>query len=159
MPFTVRHAGPDDAEVLVSLILELAEYERMTDEAEPDADALRKHLAPDANPRCDALLAEDDATGEAVGFALFFQNYSTFLSRWGIYLEDLYVKPSFRGQGIGFALLKRVADVADERGCRRLEWSVLNWNQLAIDFYRRLGARSMDDWTTMRLTEFGLEKR
>jgi GNAT superfamily N-acetyltransferase len=155
MPFTLRPAGPDDAEILVSLILELAEYEKMTDEAQPDAEALRAHLDPDANPRCDALLAEDDATGEAVGFALFFQNYSTFLSRWGIYLEDLYVKPEFRGEGIGFALLKRVAEIADERGCRRLEWSVLNWNQLAIDFYRRLGARAMDEWTTMRLTNFG----
>jgi len=153
---TIRPAGPADAETLVSLILELAEYERLTHEAVPDAEALRKHLAPEAQPRCEALIAEQD--GQPIGFALYFHNYSTFLTRWGIYLEDIYVKPAYRGKGTGFALLKRVAEIAVERGCRRLDWAVLDWNEPAIAFYRKLGARPMDDWTTMRLTGEALEK-
>lgn len=149
--FTLRPAGPDDAEALVGLILELADYEQLRQEAAPDAAALRRHLAADARPCCEALLAEAADTGAAVGFALYFYNYSTFLTRWGIYLEDLYVQPAYRGQGIGFALLRRVAEATVARGGERLDWSVLDWNRLALDFYRRLGARPLDDWTTMRL--------
>ena len=158
MSFHLRPATPDDAETLTTLIRELADYERLTHEVATDPEALRAHLAPDAAPRCEALLAEDEATGEAVGFALYFQNYSTFLSRWGVYLEDLYVRPSRRGSGIGFALLKRVAEIAAERGCARMEWSVLNWNEPALEFYHRLGARPMEEWTTMRLSDEALQR-
>jgi diamine N-acetyltransferase len=152
MPFTLRMAGPDDAAVICDLILGLADYEKLGHEAKPDPDALRHHLAEDANPRCETVLAEDKITGETVGFALFFPNYSTFLTRWGMYLEDLYVKPGFRGRGIGFALLKRVAQITVARGAERLDWSVLGWNTPAIDFYHQLGAQAMDDWRGMRLT-------
>jgi diamine N-acetyltransferase len=152
MPFTLRPALPGDAETIAGLIRELAAYERLAHEAAPDVEALRRHLAPDARPRCEAVLAEDDASGEVLGFALFFYNYSTFLTRWGVYLEDLYVRPACRGLGVGFALLKRVAAVAVAHGAERLEWSVLDWNEPALAFYRRLGARPMDDWTTMRLS-------
>lgn len=151
MPVTIRPAHADDADTLVTLILGLAEYERLSHEARPDAAALRAHLSEPNGPRCEALLAEDE-NGRAVGFALYFSNYSTFLTRWGIYLEDIFVLPEYRGQGVGFALLKRVAEVAVARGCQRLEWNVLNWNEPAIGFYRKLGARPMDEWTTMRLS-------
>jgi diamine N-acetyltransferase len=149
--FRIRPATPDDAPEVARLILALAEYEQLLHEAKPDVEALRSHLADDARPRCEALLAEEEATGRAIGFALFFPNYSTFLTRWGIYLEDLYVDPRFRGKGVGLALLRRVAQLAVDRGCQRLDWSVLDWNALAIDFYRRLGAVPLGDWTTMRL--------
>ncbi|MFQ5571588.1 MAG: GNAT family N-acetyltransferase, partial [Rhodothermales bacterium] len=148
----IRPADPGDAETLSDLIVELAEYEKLAFEAAPDPEDLRRHLSPKANPRCEALLAEHVATGQTIGFALFFQNYSTFLTRWGMYLEDLYVKPAFRGRGAGIALFKRVAEIAIERRCERLDWSVLDWNTLAIDFYRKLGARTLDDWTRVRLS-------
>lgn len=149
--FQIRPATPDDADAILELILALADYEKLRHEASPDVEALRQHLAPDAQPRCGALLAEDAVTGGAIGFALYFPSYSTFLTRWGIYLEDLYVRPEARGQGVGFALLQRLAALAVAQGCQRLDWSVLDWNAPAIDFYRRLGARALDDWTTMRL--------
>ena len=95
--------------------------------------------------------------GEPVGFALFFHNYSTFLAQRGIYLEDLFVRPEARGKGVGFALLSELARLAVERDCGRLEWAVLDWNQLAIDFYKRIGARPLDDWTVFRLTGDALE--
>jgi GNAT superfamily N-acetyltransferase len=151
MSFTIRTAGPDDAEILTRLILELADYERLRDEAETTQDTLRQQLAPDASPRLDALLATT-GDGEPAGFAIFFPIYSTFKANWGLYLEDLYVRPEHRGSGLGLALMRRVAGEAVTRGCVRMEWQVLNWNRLAIDFYERLGASSMDDWTTMRLT-------
>ncbi|GIV60077.1 GNAT family N-acetyltransferase [Rhodocaloribacter litoris] len=154
--FRLRPATPDDAGTLVDLIRGLAEYERLSHEARPDAGALRRQLAPEATPPLEAFIAEDEE-GRALGFALYFYHYSTFLTAWGLYLEDLYVVPEARGQGIGFALLKRLAEVAVERGCPRLEWSVLDWNETAIRFYEKLGARPMDDWTTMRLTGPALE--
>ncbi|SHK31897.1 GNAT family N-acetyltransferase [Rhodothermus profundi] len=156
--FRIRMAEPDDAETLVQLILELADYERLRQEARPNPEALRAHLHPEASPRCEALLAEDSATGEVVGFALFFANYSTFLTRWGIHLEDIYVRPAYRGRGIGFALLKRVAEIAVARGAQRLEWQVLDWNEPALRFYHRLGARPMRQWITMRLSGEALER-
>jgi diamine N-acetyltransferase len=156
MNWSIRPATPDDAPALVQLILELAEYEKLLDAARPDADALRRHLAPDAQPRCDALLAKTD-DGTPVGFALFFHNYSTFLTNFGLYLEDLYVRPAYRGQGLGFALLQRVAQIAAERGCQRMDWAVLDWNTPAIDFYEQLGAEPLDDWTTMRLDRTAIE--
>lgn len=158
MSFSLRMAGPDDAEVICDLIRGLADYEQLLHEAHPDPRRLRQHLAEGANPRCETVLADDEITGEAVGFALFFPNYSTFLTRWGIYLEDLYVQPAFRGRGIGFALLQRVAQMAVARGAERLDWSVLDWNTPAIDFYHQLGAQAMDDWTGMRLTGAALQR-
>jgi diamine N-acetyltransferase len=153
MPYAQRPAAPDDAETLVVLIRELAAYEKLTHEARPDAEALRRHLAPSAQPRVEALLAETDGEGEpeAVGFALVFANYSTFLTRFGLYLEDLYVRPAHQGRGVGFRLLRRVAQMAAARGCERLDWAVLDWNAPAIRFYEQLGAEPLDEWTTMRL--------
>lgn len=150
--FRIRSASPEDAEELIVLILELAKYEKLIHEANPDAQALSAHLSEDAHPRCEAVVAEDEETNQVVGFALYFYSYSTFLTRWGIYLEDLYVLPAFRGRGIGFSLLKRVAKTAVARGCLRLEWNVLEWNDLAISFYKKLGAIPMKGWRTMRLT-------
>jgi len=152
----IRNATPDDAEVLQDLILELAAYERLLDEAEPSVDLLREHLSEEALTGCEALLAETE-NGTAVGFALFFHNYSTFLTNAGLYLEDLFVKPTYRGEGIGFALLQRCAEIAEARGCRRMDWAVLDWNEEAIDFYEEIGAEPLDDWTVMRLDEEGIE--
>ena len=162
MDFFLRPATPADAQALVGLIDALAEYEHLSHESHPDADALAKHLAPEATPKVEALVAiarSDDHSGEqVVGMALYFFNYSTFLTRWGIFLEDLFVLPAFRGKGIGFALLKRLAQVALENDCKRLDWNVLDWNQLAIDFYHQIGAVPLSDWTTMRLKEEALKK-
>jgi GNAT superfamily N-acetyltransferase len=162
MPFQIRQAVPNDAPHLVSLINALAEYEHLLHASHPDVDALAKHLAPDAQPGCEALLAvvkSEDGTSEViVGMALYFFNYSTFLTKWGIFLEDLFVLPDYRGHGIGFALLKRLAQLAVKKGCRRLDWNVLDWNELAIDFYRQIGAKPLAEWTTMRLSEDALEQ-
>ena len=149
--FRVRTATPWDAPLLAQLIRELAVYERMSDEAAPDVAQLQRHLEEASSPRVEALIAERTSDGEPLGFALFYQHYSTFLTRWGLYLEDLFVRPDWRGKGIGFALLRAAARIAAERGCERMEWAVLDWNQPAIDFYHRLGAKPMGDWTTMRL--------
>ncbi len=156
MSFHVRSATPDDAEDLVVLINALAAYEHLLHESHPDAVNLAKHLSPDAHPRCEALVAIDDTSGKLVGMALYFFNYSTFLTKWGIFLVDLFVLPEYRGQGMGYALLKRLAQVAVKNNCRRLDWNVLDWNQLAIDFYRQIGAKPLADWTTMRLSEDAL---
>ena len=154
--FSIRKATPDDAKTLVDLILELATYEQLLDEAEPSPHLLREQLAEDAQPRCEALIAET-GDGDAVGFALFYRHYSTFLTNFGLYLEDLFVRPTYRGEGIGFALLQRVAQIAEERDCRRMDWAVLDWNEPAIDFYHSLGAEALDDWTMMRLGEDQIE--
>ena len=152
MSFSIRQATPDDAPLLVELILQLAEYEHLLHEAHPDVESLQKHLSSEMNPRCEALVAIDNGTGQIVGMALYFYNYSTFLTQWGIFLEDLFVKPEHRGTGIGYALLSRLAGIAIEKGCKRLDWNVLDWNELAISFYDRIGAKMMTDWRTMRLT-------
>jgi GNAT superfamily N-acetyltransferase len=153
-PFTllpIRPATPDDADLVCALILELAAYEK----AAPGAvvttpTAVRDALAATDGPRLSGLIAETDG-GEPAGFALFFPVYSTWRANWGLYLEDLFVRPDFRGHGYGFALLKAVAAEAVRRGAHRLDWVVLDWNEPAIDFYRRLGAAALDDWTVMRL--------
>jgi len=145
----IRPATPDDTEAIVALIRGLAEYEHLEHLVTLDARQLREHLF-GPRPYAEVLLAED--AGEVVGFALFFHNYSTFLGRPGIYLEDLYVQPEYRGRGHGKALMAAVARRAVERGCGRLEWAVLDWNEPSIAFYRALGAAPLDEWTTFRLT-------
>jgi len=146
---TIRYGRPDDVPTIFSLIYGLAEYERLTHEMVGTEELLREHLFGDRR-YAEVLLAE--AEGRAVGFALFFHNYSTFLTRPGIYLEDLFVLPAERGRGYGKALLSSLGRLAVERGCGRLEWSVLDWNEPSIKFYRSLGAESKDEWTTNRVT-------
>jgi GNAT superfamily N-acetyltransferase len=150
----IRPARPADADTLFRFIRELAEYEREPDAVQTSPVALAAQLAEEPPP-FECLIAErDDAP---VGFALFFHNYSTWRGRRGLYLEDLYVSPSHRGRGVGKRLLVELARVATERGCARLEWSVLDWNQPAIEFYRALGATPMDEWTVFRLTDEPLD--
>ena len=148
VPCAIRPAMADDAPLILSFIRELATYERLAHEVAATEDDLRRTLFCD-RPAAEVLIAE---TGDGpAGFALFFMNYSTFLGRPGLYLEDLYVSGPMRGRGVGEALLRRLAAVAVERGCGRFEWSVLDWNESAHRFYRALGARSMDDWTVWRV--------
>ena len=139
-----------DVPLIRALILELAEYERaLPGEAPVTEKDLEKTLFGKV-PAAEVLIAY--LGKEPAGFALFFHNYSTWLGKRGIYLEDLFVRPSARKHGVGFALLQAIARVALERDCGRLDWSVLTWNELAISFYKRIGAKHMDDWTTFRLT-------
>jgi GNAT superfamily N-acetyltransferase len=145
----VRSAEPADVGVLFSLIQALAEYEKLSHAVTGNTEALKDHLF-GSRPYAEAILAE--YAGQAVGFALFFYNYSTFLTKPGIYLEDLFVLPEYRRQGIGKALLTYLAQLALERGCGRLEWSVLDWNESAIAFYERMGASILPDWRICRLT-------
>ncbi|MEO6326431.1 MAG: GNAT family N-acetyltransferase [Thermoanaerobaculia bacterium] len=152
---TIRPARPEDVPTIVSLIGALAEYEKMADECHADASALARHLFGE-RAHAEVLIAE--AGSVPAGFALFFHNYSTFLTKPGIYLEDLFVKPEFRGLGIGRDLLAALASLALARGCGRLEWSVLKWNEPAIGFYRKLGAVPMDEWQVFRLAGDALTK-
>lgn len=147
-PLAIRPATPADVPVVLRLIRELAEYERLAHEVVGSEALLERHLFGDA-PAAEAALAERD--GAAVGFALWFTTFSTFLTRPGIWLEDLYVVPEQRRGGVGRALLAHVAQRAVERDCGRLEWSALDWNEPALAFYRGLGARTLDDWRTLRL--------
>lgn len=149
MSTTVRAATSDDVPLIRSLIEGLAEYERLRHECVATDELLRASLF-GPRPFAEVVIAEWD--GEPAGFALFFHNFSTFLARPGIYLEDLYVRPEHRGHGIGRALLRHLAQLAVERGCGRLEWSVLDWNEDAIGFYKKLGARAQDEWTVYRVT-------
>jgi GNAT superfamily N-acetyltransferase len=143
----IRAAAPADAAVIFQLIGELADYERLRHEVVGSVEDLRRHLF--GEPRyAHALVAQWH--GEVVGFALYFFSYSTFLCRPGIYLEDLFVRPSMRGQGVGLGLLRALEQLAREHGCGRLEWAVLDWNRSAIDFYRRFGARPHEGWTVYR---------
>ena len=148
MSVLVRAAVREDIDVVIGFIRALADYERLADEVYLDRDVLDAHLF-GTKPMAEVLIAELD--GAAVGFALFFHNFSTFEGRPGIYLEDLFVDPSARGSGAGKALLRALAGLAVERGCARLEWSVLDWNEPAIRFYESLGAKPMDGWTINRL--------
>jgi len=150
---TVRFAQPGDVITLFKLIQGLAEYEKLSHAVIGNAEALEDHLF--GSPKyVDAIIAEID--GQAVGFAIFFHNYSTFLTKPGIYLEDIFVSPEYRRQGIGKALLTKVAQIAVERDCGRLEWSVLDWNVSAQEFYRNMGADILEDWRICRVTETGL---
>lgn len=153
--FRIERASVADVPLLLSFIKELAEYERLSHEVTADEEILRESLF-GARPVAEALVGY---YGEApVCFALFFYNFSTFLGRPGLYLEDLYVRPEMRGRGFGRAMLLHLARLAKERGCGRFEWSVLDWNQPAINFYKQLGARPMDEWTIFRLTGDALER-
>ena len=145
----IRKAGENDVPVILDFIQSLAEYERLRDSCVATEDSLRRTLFGD-RPAAEVIIAS--VGGEPAGFALFFHNYSTFLAQRGIYLEDLFVKPEARGHGVGFALLSELARIAIDRDCGRLEWAVLDWNQLAIDFYKRIGANPLDDWTVFRIT-------
>ncbi|MEV6114953.1 GNAT family N-acetyltransferase [Streptomyces sp. NPDC052109] len=151
----IRTANPDDIPVIHALIRELAEYEKAPQEAKATEEQLKEALFGE-RPAAFAHMAVDDATGEAVGFALWFLNFSTWRGVHGIYLEDLYVRPAARGGGHGRALLTELARICGERGYERLEWSVLNWNRPAIGFYEALGARPQDEWTVYRLTDGAL---
>jgi GNAT superfamily N-acetyltransferase len=146
----IRPACEDDTAVIVSLIRALAEYEKLLHEVKATEAIIRETLF-GKKPYAEALLAELD--GEVVGFCLFFHNFSTFLGRPGIYIEDIFVRPEFRARGIGKQFYMVLSDIAKERGCGRIEWWVLDWNKPAIDFYKKLGAKPMNEWTVYRLTE------
>ena len=145
---SIRPATVEDVALVARLIRELAEYERLADAAVATEADLREQLFGE-RPAAEVLVAEAD--GEPAGFALFFHTFSTFLGKRGLYLEDLFVRPAFRGLGLGRHLMAALARIAVQRGCGRFEWSVLDWNAPAIGFYRALGATAMDEWTVQRL--------
>jgi GNAT superfamily N-acetyltransferase len=153
----IRGATVEDIPTILRFVRELAEYERSLEEVEATEEALRRDLFEAADPRVSALIAENER-GEAVGFAVWFLSYSTWAGRHGIYLEDLYVTPSARGGGYGKALLRELARIAVERGYGRFEWAVLDWNEPAINVYKSIGARFMDEWTINRLEGEALRK-
>jgi len=152
---SIRRAAPTDVSAILRFIRALAEYEKLSHAAVATEGMLREHLF-GPKPAAEVLIAE--WAGEPVGFALYFTTFSTFLGRPGIWLEDLFVLPEHRGRGVGKALLLEVARIAVERRCGRLEWSVLDWNEPAIRFYKSLGAVTMDDWTIYRADGDALEK-
>jgi GNAT superfamily N-acetyltransferase len=151
----IAPATENDVPVVLEMIKGLAEYERLSHVVEATEERVRRTLF-GPHPCAEVLLAKTG--GDCAGFAVFFSNYSTFFAKPGIYLEDLFVKPDARGQGIGRALLKHLAQIAVERGCWRMEWVVLNWNEPALQFYKSLGAEAMNEWTTYRLAGPALER-
>jgi GNAT superfamily N-acetyltransferase len=151
----IRAATPADAETVAGLVRELADYEKLLDEARASPADFRRELE-SPNPVIRVLIAEWD--GKPAGFALYFFNFSTFVGRPGLYLEDLFVKPVLRSHGIGRALLRALARIARERGCGRMEWAVLDWNEPALRFYQSLGARQMKEWIVHRLTPVEIDK-
>ena len=153
--FAIRPATAADVPIILELIRALATYERAPNEVTATEDGLNKVLFGE-KPAAEVLLAFENET--AVGFAVFFHNFSSWLGRPGLYLEDLFVRPEDRGKGYGRALLIHLAKIARDRGCGRMEWAVLNWNEPAIQFYHKLGAKPMDEWTVFRLTRDGIAK-
>jgi GNAT superfamily N-acetyltransferase len=151
--FVLRPAQSADTTAIFDLIKALAEYEKLSHALIGSVEALQEHLF-GSRPYIEAIVAESD--GKAVGFALYFYNYSTFLTKPGIYLEDLFVLPEYRRQGIGKAIFQYLAQLAVERNCGRLEWSVLDWNEPAIAFYRQMGAKILEDWQICRVTDTAL---
>jgi len=145
----IAPATERDAPIILDMIKGLAEYEKLADAVRATEAAIRSSLF-GAQPAAEVIIAR--VGGDPAGFALFFHNYSTFLAQRGLYLEDLFVKPAYRGRGVGRALLERLAAIAVDRGCGRFEWSVLDWNEPAIGFYKKLGAVAMDEWTIFRVT-------
>jgi GNAT superfamily N-acetyltransferase len=152
---TIRFAEIEDSQTILNLIKELSVYEKLAHTVINDEDLLKEKLF-GKTKFAEVLIA--DFENQSVGFALFFHNYSTFVGKPGIYLEDLYVKPDMRGKGIGKALFLELIKIAKERDCGRVEWSVLNWNTPAIDFYKSMGAIPMDEWTVYRLTSDKIEE-
>lgn len=148
MEISITFATEEDVPLIHDFITQLAEYEKLSHEMIATEDGLRQGLF-GARPYAECLIARMD--GNPAGFALFFHNFSTFLAKPGIYLEDLFVYPALRGNGVGKALLLQLAAIARERGCGRLEWSVLDWNTPAQEFYKKLGAQPMDEWTVYRV--------
>lgn len=156
--FNIRFAVREDVDLILDFIKRLADYEHLLDEVVATREILELWIFD--KQKAEVIIAEED--GEPVGFALFFHNFSTFLGRAGVYLEDLFVVPEKRGNGYGKALLQKLAQIAVDRGCGRLEWWCLDWNKSSIDFYKSLGAIAMDDWTVYRiagerLSEFAKE--
>ena len=149
MPLHIRPATPDDAELILRFITDLAIYEKAEHEVKTDAAGIRDSLFAEGST-AHGLICEND--GQPIGYAVYFFNYSTWLGKHGLYLEDLYVSPEARGVGAGKALLRHLAQLAVARDCGRFEWSVLDWNTPAIDFYESFGARPQSEWTTYRLT-------
>jgi GNAT superfamily N-acetyltransferase len=155
MPATIRAAAPADTHAIFALTYELAEFENLTHVFAATEDGLRDALF-GPRPSIEALVAENEA--QLVGYALFFHNYSSFVGKRGLYLEDVYVQPSQRGSGLGSAFLQRLAALAVERQCGRFEWTVLDWNQPAIDFYKKMGATVLPDWRVVRVSGDALEQ-
>ena|ERR1051325_4831565 len=155
---TIRPASPDDIPLILSLIRELAEYEKAPQEARATPALLSRALFPEAPLRAHAECLIGELDGKPQGLALFFTNFSTWTGKPGIYLEDLFVRPAVRGRGLGKELFQHLARLAVARGCARLEWAVLDWNKPAIGFYKALGAMPMDEWTVYRLTAAALDK-
>lgn len=151
----IRFAEPGDCQLVLEFIRELAEYEGLAQEVVASKDILDRSLF-GPRPAAEVVLAILD--GDAVGFAVFFHNFSTFLGQAGLYLEDLFVRPPARGKGVGRSILQYLARLAVDRGCGRMEWWVLDWNKTAIDFYDKLGAEAMDEWTVYRLSGDELER-
>ncbi|MCI8464495.1 MAG: GNAT family N-acetyltransferase [Lachnospiraceae bacterium] len=149
-----RFAKEEDTALVMQFIQELAEYEKLSDQVTVTEESLRKELF--EKKAAEVLFAVED--GKEIGFALFFHNFSTFLGKSGLYLEDLFIRPENRGKGIGTEIFKRLAKIAKERGYGRMEWSCLNWNKPSIQFYGSMGAKAMDEWTVHRLTEDGIAK-
>jgi GNAT superfamily N-acetyltransferase len=151
----IRPVAPEDMEILANLVRELAVYEKLEDRAKATPEDFHRNLF-GPRPAAEAVIAEVDR--EPIGFALWFTTFSTFRGQPGIYLEDLFVRPRYRGRGVGKALLAMLARLAIERGCGQLNWSVLNWNEPAIGFYCAIGARPMDEWTVYRLDDEPLRR-
>lgn len=145
----IRSAKESDVPAILSMIRELAEFEKLLHEVTATEDRLRENLF---GPKAAAEALMVETAGKAVGFTLFFHNFSTFLGQKGLYIEDIYVRPEHRGRGLGKKIFRALARIAAERNCGRMEWSVLDWNEKAIRFYRQLGAKPMDEWTVQRLT-------
>jgi GNAT superfamily N-acetyltransferase len=154
--FTIRAAREADTAAILQLIRELAAYERLLDEVTATEAGLRQQLF-GPRPMAGVLLAEAE-DGAVAGFALFFHNFSTFVGKPGLYLEDIFVRPEYRGRGIGREFFRRLARLALERDCGRMEWAVLDWNEPALEFYRKLGAVAMSDWIVQRLTHDGIAR-
>lgn len=150
----IRKAEREDAALVLGFIKGIAKYEKMENEVEATVELLEEQLFDKG--RAEVILAMED--GKEVGFALFFHNFSTFVGRGGLYLEDLYVYPEYRGKGYGKALFLELVRIANERKCGRMEWVCLNWNTPSIEFYRSMGAVALDEWTTYRLTEGAIER-
>lgn len=155
MPFKIRKADPSDNQLIFDFICELAKYEKLSSDVTATPEILYESLF--VKKQAEVLIGEED--GQAVGFSLFFHNFSTFKGRACLYLEDIFIRPEYRGKGYGKKLLKEMAAIAVERKCDRFDWAVLNWNKPSIEFYKSLGAEPMDEWTVFRLKGDALKKQ